>query len=112
MKSPMFLSFLAACVDKNCCWFILSLLFEKVVFLQLDDANFKDNNRSNKGNAGGKSEVGFGVKDKYIYQKNNNCCKSTCTCNFLYRWDIDYYIFISKNYLFKFLIYLQLDFLG
>lgn len=59
-----------ACVDKNCGWFILSILFKKVVFLQLDGNGFGDSSRSNKDNGSSKSKIESGIKEGCKYGKD------------------------------------------
>lgn len=69
-KSAVFLVSLTTCIDKNFSWFALSLLFEKVVFLQSDSNCSRGNSESNKGNSGSENKVEFVVKKNYIYRKD------------------------------------------
>lgn len=69
-KSIMSLSFLAVYINKNCSWFALSLLFERVIFSYLDNNSSRDCSKSNKGSDGGESKVESDVKKKCIYNKN------------------------------------------
>lgn len=66
----MSLSSFATCVNKNCGWLALFFLFERIMFLQLDDNGFRDGNRSNKGIDSGESKMKSSVKEKYIYRKD------------------------------------------
>lgn len=61
---------LAACINKNYSWFILSLLFKRVIFLQSDDNGFRNNNRSNEDSSSGKSEVESNIKEGCVYEKD------------------------------------------
>ena len=70
-KSAVFLSSLAAYVDKNYGWFALSLLFERVVFLRSDGNDSGDNSENDKSSGGGESKVESGVKEKCVYRKDN-----------------------------------------
>lgn len=69
-KSVISLLFLATLVNKDYNWFALSLLLERVVFLQLDGKGFENNSQSNKGSSGNKSKVEPSVNKICIYEKN------------------------------------------
>lgn len=69
-KSAIFLSFFVAWVNKNRGQFALSLLFERVVFFQLDGNDFENGNRSNESNDGNESKVEFDIKKRYVYKKD------------------------------------------
>lgn len=69
-KSIISLSSFAVFINKNCSWFALSLLFERVMFSYLDNNSSRDCSRSNEGSDGGKSKVESDVKKKCIYNKD------------------------------------------
>lgn len=69
-KNCLFLFFFTTYIYKNYDWSALSLLFKRVVFLQLDSNTFRDNNKNNKSSNFSKKKVELDIEKKYIYKKN------------------------------------------
>lgn len=63
----MSLSSLAIFANKNCSWFVLSLLFERVVFLWWDDNSYRDDSGSDKSNSSIENKVESGIEKRYVY---------------------------------------------